>query len=137
MVLDVILKWWDGGLHMLATLPPWLAAFLVGWSFSIALTQPAKKLVLSRLKYADDRELYARVLAFFSAMIPSGLYYVKFSEGSYSSLWLVMVGTGLWSPIAFALLIAFLRRGGRESFVADVLSGDRRGVVAARLRGRP
>jgi hypothetical protein len=129
-----VLEWWDGGLHMLDTLPTWLAAFLIGWAFSVSLTQPIKFL-MPRRWCADDRELYARLLAFFSAMIPAGLYYADSGEGSYTALWLVMVGTGLWSPIAFALLIAFLRRGGRESFIADVLTGDKRGVVAAKLRG--
>lgn len=135
-MLKLIEDWWEFGLHALATMPASLAAFLIGWSFSIATTQPVK-FMLPLLWHADDRELITRVVAMLSAMIPAGLYYAQAKGANPSLLWLVMVGTGLWSPIAFALLIAWLRRGGKESFVADVLTGDKRGVIVSKLRGRP
>lgn len=135
-MIELVLKWWAAGLQILDTMPPALAAFIVGWAFSVGITQPVKA-SLPAIWHQLDRELIVRLLAFFSAMLPAGLYYARAEGSQPEMLWLVMVGTGLWSPIAYALLIAFLRRGGRESFVADVLSGDKRGVIVSKLRGRP
>lgn len=133
-MLKLIAEWWEFVLHVLSTMPASLAAFLIGWSFSVATTQPVKFL-MPLMWRPDDRELISRVVAMLSAMIPAGLYYAQAKGANPALLWLVMVGTGLWSPIAFALLIAWLRRGGRHSFVADVLTGDKRGVIVSKLRG--
>lgn len=122
------------GLHVLATLPAWVAAFLVGWIFSVGLTQSVKFTMPVRW-CADTREIVARVLAVLSAAMPAGIYYASTPNAEPAALALVMLGTGIWSPIAFSLLMAGLRRWPRFEWVADVLSGDKRGVLAAKLRG--
>lgn len=135
-MIDELMDWWRAGLNVLETMPAWLAAFLVGWVISVGLTQPAK-FMIPRDWPPDDREELSRLIAFFSAMLPAGVYYANANGTSYAHLWMVMLGAGLWSPIAFALLIAFLRRGGRESLIADVLSGDKRGVIVSTIRRKP
>lgn len=124
---------WNTALHLLATLPPWLAAFLIGWAVSVGLTQ-GLKFALPVGAPEGLREAAARWLAFLSAAVPAGAWLYD-AGGSGLAVALVAIGTGAWSPVAYALLIAGLRRFERTAWIADVLSGDKRGVVAAKLRG--
>lgn len=113
----------DAALHVAQSWPS-LAAFLAGWAFSVGFTMPVKKRLLRRWN-ADDRDLMVRGIAFLSAMIPSGVVYTELG-GSDVFLLLVMIFTGLWSPIAYKLLVLWLRSR-KTSFwtkVADFLSGD-------------
>jgi hypothetical protein len=135
-MIETILKWWNGLLHVLTTLPPSFAALLVGWSFSIGLTQSVKFLMPSSID-EDIRELTTRLLAGFSAAMAAGVYYAAADGSRPEDLILVMLFTGVWSPLAFALLQGALRRSPRTAWIADVLSGDVRGVIAAKLRGDP
>lgn len=123
---------WNFVLHVLNTMPAWLAAILVGWAISIGLTQGAKFALPVRW-CPDYRELAARLLALLSSAIPAGLYYVHQPEATPVLALLVMAAAGLWSPLAFALLQAVLRR--YLPWLADALSADKRGVVASKLRG--
>lgn len=124
---------WNTGLHLLATMPAWLAAFLIGWAVSVGLTQ-GLKFALPVGAPEGLREAAARWLAFLSAAVPAGAW--LYDAGSSGlAVALVAIGTGAWSPIAYALLIAGLRRFDRTAWIADVLSGDKRGVVKAKLRG--
>lgn len=125
---------WNSALHVLATLPPWFAAVLVGWAISIGLTQ-GLKFALPVSWCPDGRELTARVVALLSASLPAGLYYAQTPGAQAAALVLVMIGAGLWSPLAFAVLQAVLRRF--APWLADALSADKRGVVAEKLRGKP
>lgn len=135
-MIDLVLKWWGAGLQILDTMPAWLAAFLVGWVASIVITQSLKFVMPLAVDY-DAREMTSRLIAFFVGLLASGVFYAGRPDAGPGDLVLVMVITGAWSPLGFALLIAYLRRGGRESFVADVLTQDKRGVIAAKLRGQP
>lgn len=128
---------WNTLLHVLNTLPPWLAAGLIGWSGSIAVTQPVK--FLMPLGWDSEmRAVAARVLASLSAFAFTVLGYSAIAPGaSGAALMLVALLTAVWSPIAFALLLAGLRRHPRTAWAADVLSGDVRGVLAGKPRGEP
>lgn len=128
---------WNTALHILNTLPPWLAACLLGWAGSIAITQPAKFLMPLGWD-ADTRAIVARVLATFSAMACTVLAYFALQPlAPGAAVLLAALLTGVWSPIAFALLLAGLRRHPRTAWAADVLSGDVRGVLAGKPRGEP
>lgn len=116
---------WDFAVHVLNTMPPWLAAILVGWAISVGMTQ-ASKFALPLSVNEGVRELVARLLAFTSAAIPAGVYYTSRSSDSAAAA-LVMIGAGLWSPLAFAVLQAALRR--YFPWLADVLSADKRGKL--------
>ena len=121
------MKLWDSAMHVLSTMPLWLASFLIGWSFSAGITQ-GMKFTMPEAFPPRWREAVARWVAFLTAACPAGAWMV---EGGASGLAvaLVALGTGAWSPIAYALLIAGLRRWERTAWVADVLSQDVRGVV--------
>lgn len=122
--MKIIVDGSDAALHV-ATAWPSLAAFLAGWAFSVGLTMPVKKLLLPRRWDVADRDLAVRLIAFFSAMVPAGVVYVELG-GSEGLVWLVMVFTGLWSPVAYALTILWLRtrKAVFWSKVADFLSAD-------------
>lgn len=124
---------WNTLLHMLNTMPGWLAAVLVGWAISVGLTQGLKFAMPVRW-CPEGRELTARIVAFLSAAIPAGAYYASLPDPHPIAAFLVMAGSGLWSPLAFAILQAVLRRF--APWLADALSGDKRGVVAAKLKGQ-
>lgn len=124
---------WNTLLHMLNTMPGWLAAVLVGWAISVGLTQ-GLKFALPVRWCPDGRELTARIVAFASAAFPAWLYYAGQPDAQAVTGLLVAVGSGLWSPLAFAILQAVLRRF--APWLADALSGDKRGVVAAKLKGQ-
>ena len=117
---------WTFVLHVLNTMPAWLSATLVGWAISAGLTQTVKFILPVRWDY-DGRELAARLLAFLSAFIPAGIYYAEQASATPGVMILVMIGAGLWSPIAFALLQRVLSR--YFPWLADVLSADKRGVL--------
>lgn len=135
-MIETIEKTWNAGLRMLDSMPPWLAAFIVGWVASIAITH-AFKYTLPLSWWAEIREGLTRGVAVLSAMLPAGFYYAEQPDTSLTGLLLVMVITGGWSPLAYALLVAWLRRSEKRAWIADVLSGDKRGVLAAKLRGEP
>lgn len=128
---------WNTVLHILATLPPWLAACLLGWAGSIAITQPAKFLMPLGWD-PESRAIVSRVLATLSAMACTMLAYFALAPlAAGAAVLLAALLTGVWSPIAFALLLAGLRRHPRTAWAADVLSGDVRGVLAGKPRGEP
>lgn len=132
-MIDTIVKGWDGARHVLDTMPPWLAAFLLGWLTSVAVTH-AFKFTMPLAWWPELREDMTRFVAFVAAATPA-MFYVGAAGYGPLGMALQAIITGVWAPLAYALLIAYLRRGGRESFIADVLTGDKRGVLAAKLRG--
>jgi hypothetical protein len=126
---------WDSAMHIAATMPLWLAAFLIGWGFSVGVTQ-GMKFTLPEAYPPAWREAMSRWVAFLTAALPAGAWMVQ-GDASPLSVALVTLSAGAWSPIAYALLIGGLRRSTRTAWVADVLSQDKRGVIAAKLRGEP
>jgi hypothetical protein len=125
---------WNFALHVLNTLPPWLAACLIGWAGSIAITQPAKFVMPLRWD-GETRAIVARVLASLSAFVVTGLAYLTVApEAPGAAVLLAAMLTGIWSPIAYALLVGGLRTHPRTAWAADVLSGDVRGVLAGKPR---
>jgi len=126
---------WNTLLHVLNTMPAWLASILVGWAMSVGLTQGLKFSLPVRW-CPDGRELTARIVAFLTAAVPAGLYYASRPEPEPVSAFLVMAAAGAWSPLAFAILQWALRLSPKTAGLADVLSGDKRGVVAAKLKGQ-
>lgn len=135
-MIETIEKTWNAGLRMLDSMPPWLAAFIVGWVASIGITHAFKYMLPVRW-WAEIREGLTRAMAVLAAMVPAAIYYAEQPGTSLTGLMLVMVITGAWSPLAYALAMAWLRRSEKRAWIADVLSGDKRGVLAAKLRGEP
>jgi Mn2+/Fe2+ NRAMP family transporter len=116
-------------MHALAGLPEWLAAVLIGWAFSAGVTQ-ALKFLTPLSMYHGHREQVTRVIAMLTASIPAGMVYgVLGGKPPEAVLW-VAIGAGLWSPLAFAILQAVLKR--YAPWLADVLSQDVRGQTDAR-----
>lgn len=124
---------WDFAMHVLSTMPAWLAAFLIGWAFSVGVTQGIK-FTMPEAYPAGWREAMSRWVAFLTAAVPAGAW-VQQAGGSALVIVLVTLFTGIWSPIAYALLIAGLRRWPAAAWIADVLSQDKRGVIAAKFKG--
>ena len=116
---------WNTLIHILNTMPTWLAAILVGWGVSAGITQTLK---FSLPVDADEglRHIVTRVVAVVTAAIIAGSWHAEFSGPPIITA-MVAVGAGVWSPIAFALLQAVLRRW--WPWAADVLSGDVRGAL--------
>lgn len=114
-------------LGLFAALPPWVAAVLIGWACSIALTQPLK--FAMPLAWPErTRHAVAYCVAVASAFVPALLWMVD-AQAGYVGTVLTAAGAGLWSPLAFALLQRGLRATTRWAWIADVLSGDvRRGA---------
>ena len=133
----MIEAFWNTVMHILATMPWPLAAFLVGWIGSVGVTHPTK-VALRRytLISAERRGLAAWLTAAVSALAFATLYARGRPGVAPGDVMLVAVLTGLWSPLAFAGLQKFLRAspeiGKRKGFtwvpdlsgVADWLSGD-------------
>jgi len=115
-------------LHALAELPNWLAAVFVGWFISVGLTQSIKFLVPVSV-YHGYREQLCRLIAILTASLPSGWWYAAHG-GDGADLVLVTMGSGVWSPLAFAMLQAVLKRW--WPWAADVLSQDIRNGEGAR-----
>jgi hypothetical protein len=111
---------WDALVHALGSTPPWLAAVLIGWALSAGLTQTVKFL-FPLTWFSAMRELLTRLLAITSAAVSAAAAYIGLG-GEGLAVTLVALGAGLWSPLAFALLQAALRRW--APWAADVLSGD-------------
>jgi hypothetical protein len=130
-----VIKFVDTYLDGLANLPVWAQSFLIGWAFSIGVTQ-SLKFLFPEFMPAPWREAASRWIAFLTAALPAGLWMLA-ADASPLACWLMAIGTGAWSPIAYALLIAFLRRFPKLSWIADVLSGDKRGVLAAKFKKDP
>lgn len=120
---------WDFLLHALDGMPEWLAAVLVGWLISAGVTQTVKFLVPLSV-FHGYREQLTRVIAIVTAAIPAGLAF-DFLGGHppAAGMW-VALGAGLWSPLAFAILQAILKR--YAPWLADVLSQDVRKDVSTR-----
>lgn len=128
---------WDTAMHILGTMPPWLAAGLIGWIGSIAFTQPIKFLMPLRWD-SEARAVAARVLASLSAFAFTALGYAAVAPGaSGAAVLLTAMLTALWSPMAYSLLVRGLRQYPRTAWIADVLSGDVRGVLSGQPRGEP
>lgn len=116
---------WNTLIHILNTMPAWLAAVLIGWAVSAGVTQTFK-FAMPVTADGQMRETIARVLAVVVAALVAGAWYAE-RGGSATGVILVSVGAGVWSPIAFSLLQAVLRRW--WPWAADVLSGDVRGKL--------
>ncbi|WP_353094174.1 hypothetical protein [Methylibium sp.] len=115
----------DNLYHALGAMPPWLAAVLIGWAVSAGVTQTVKFFMpLSVLP--EQREPMTRLIAVLVAAVAAALAMID-REGGAVSVALVAVAAGVWSPLAFAMLQAALRRF--WPWAADVLSGDVRGVI--------
>lgn len=123
--MNAISEAWDAGLHIFDTLPPSIGAFIIGWMFSVAITMTVKKTMIPRWWHEYDRDLTVRLVAFFSAATSAGYAYVGL-KGASEFVFIVMALTGLWAPIAYVLLILYLRSRKNPfwSRVADALSGD-------------
>ena len=126
---------WNFVLHVLNTMPAWLAAVLVGWALSVGLTHGVKFTIPLRV-CPDLREVLTRVTAFLSAACCAWLYYASRPEAEPILSFLVAPGAGVWSPVAFAILQWALRLSTKTAGLADVLSGDTRGVLKAKLERR-
>lgn len=132
--MNLINQGWASFLNIFTTMPPWLAAFLVGWFVSIGLTQ-TMKFTMPLTWSSELRNSIGRMLSVLAGAIPAGIYYANVTDPSPAGMILVMLSTGLWSPIAYRLLIGFLRKRPSLEWAADALSGDKRGVIIAKLRG--
>lgn len=112
---------WQFFIHMFDGMPEWLAAILAGWAVSIGITQSVKFL-FPLSWYHGYREQLTRLLAMLSAAIPAGLMFGVLGGAPDSATMWVALGAGLWSPLAFAILQAILKR--YAPWLADVLSQD-------------
>lgn len=120
----------DTAYHGLNQMPGWLAAVLIGWAVSAGVTQTFKFfLPLSVLP--EQREPMTRLVAVLVAAVAAALVMVDRGGGAVSVV-LVAIAAGVWSPLAFAMLQAVLRRW--WPWAADVLSGDVRGVLAGKRK---
>lgn len=125
---------WDALLHALESMPAWLAAVLIGWGISVGVTQTVKFWMPLRWD-PYLREDVARGVAVMSASFPALLYAMHRDQPALIIM-LTATGAGLWSPLAFALLQAALKR--YWPWAADVLSQDVRGhLVGKSLENRP
>lgn len=126
---------WNNLLHVLNTMPAWLAAMLIGWAVSIGITQSAKFTMPLQLP-VGWREAASRWLAFVTAALPAGAWMV---QAEATALVVVLVGllSGVWAPVAFAILQWALRLSPKTAGLADLLSGDKRGVIKTMLAGKP
>lgn len=122
---------WNNLLHILNTMPIWLAAVLIGWAMSFTITHAFKFLTPQSLD-AWLREDLNRFVAFFSGAIFSGWWAVEAGYG-LMGMTLVAVFTGVWSPMAFALTMMLLRKSPKTEWIADVLTADKRGVLFSKL----
>lgn len=127
---------WDIVMHVVATMPWWLAAFLVGWVSSIGTTHPLK-VGLRRFTTvsAENRGLIAWATAALSGFAYAAIT-ASYLEAKPAGALLVAMITGTWSPLAFAGLQRFLRASPKIrqtpgfgwlpdlTGVADWLSGD-------------
>lgn len=120
---------WDFIIHALSSMPEWLAAILAGWAVSAGLTQALKFLTPLSL-YHGYREQITRLVAMISAAVPAGILYGVLGGHPPEAVMWVSLGAGLWSPLAFAILQAFLKR--YAPWLADVLSQDVRGQTDTR-----
>lgn len=111
---------WDAVLHAFGTMPDWLGAVLIGWAISVGVTQSTKFWMPVRWE-PRLREDIARATAVLSAFFPALAYYIS-QGGNPFYVALTAVGAGLWSPLAFALLQAGLKRWAPG--LADVFSAD-------------
>lgn len=116
---------WNTAVHILATMPAWLAAVLIGWAVSAGVTQTLKFFMPLAVP-ADHRENMTRIVAVVTAAVVAAVTMVD-RGGSATAATLVAIATGVWSPVAFAMLQAVLRRW--WPWAADVLSADVRGVL--------
>lgn len=125
---------WDWFIHALGTLPDWLAAVLVGWAMSAGITQTLKFTVPMSV-FHGHREQIARGIAIVTAAVPAGLVFgVLGGHPPGATMW-VALGAGLWSPLAFAILQAVLKR--YAPWLAEVLSQDVRALPGGKVDTRP
>lgn len=109
-------------------IPPWLVAIVLGWLGAIGLTQALKFAV--PLGWNDQvRHSAAQLIALLSAFT---IVWLLQPGGPVLSAVLAIL-TGLWTPLSWALLMAWLKR--KHPWVADVLSQDVRGVLVGQRRG--
>ena len=120
----------DSTYHALGTMPAWLAAVLIGWAVSAGITQTVKFFMPLDTPEAA-REAMARSIAVMTAAAAAALVMID-RGGNSLAVALVAIASGVWSPLAFAMLQAVLRQW--WPWAADVLSGDVRGVVTGRAR---
>jgi hypothetical protein len=119
---------WNTAIHILGTMPAWLAAILIGWGVSAGVTQTVKFFMPLSIA-AEQREPMTRLVAVLVAAVAAALAMVD-RGGGLVSIVLVAIAAGVWSPIAFALLQAVLRRW--WPWAADVLSADVRGALSGK-----
>lgn len=107
-------------LHVFQTMPPPLAACLIGWAFSISVTQFVK-FVFPLEWPSKTRAMFTRFVAFVAAL--GGTYaYLMTPTG-------LLLGfmVGVWSPFAYWGVLAIV--GHFFPWLKDAFSGDVRGVV--------
>lgn len=102
--------------------PPWLSALLLAWAVSWGCTQALKFFLPIRWDVHTRREM-AQLLAFLTAFLTVATLKPLPLAGTLA----LAFATAFWSPISFALLMAFLRK--RWPYLADVLTQDVRGVL--------
>lgn len=121
----------DTAYHGLNQMPGWLAAVLIGWAVSAGVTQTAKFFMPLAVP-EQAREAMTRFIAVLTAAVAAALAMVD-RGGNSMEIVLVAIGSGVWSPVAFAMLQAVLRRW--WPWAADVLSADVRGVLITSRQG--
>lgn len=119
--------------HALGTMPAWLAAVLIGWAVSAGVTQTVKFFMPLSIS-AEQREPMTRLVAVLVAAVAAALVMVDRGGGALA-IGIVAVAAGAWSPLAFSMLQAVLRRW--WPWAADVLSSDSRGVLSGNRRTAP
>jgi hypothetical protein len=116
---------YDLFLHIIATTPRWAVAILLGWVMSITITQPLK--FIMPIEWSSNlREWVARVIAFATACITTVIYLPTMLG------WALGFIVGVWSPVAYFLVMKIISH--RWPWLADVFSGDVRGVLIGRIK---
>lgn len=122
---------WNNILHVLNTLPVWLAAILVGWAMSFSITHAFKFMVPHSVDEALRHDL-SRIVAFMSGAAFAAWWAVEAKYG-LMGITAVAVFSGIWSPVAYALAVAALRKSSKTAWIADILTADKRGVLIAKM----
>lgn len=111
---------YDLFLHIYKTTPPELSAMLMAWVVSVTITQPLK-FILPLNWWPRLREGLTQGSAFLTAFVTCfALLPTKMGA-------LLGFVVGIWSPVAYYLLVRVLGR--QYPWLQDILSGDVRSAL--------
>ena len=112
---------WDTILHMLATVPDWVAPIAMAWLISVALTQALKASIGAIPD--SHRNLILRTVAASSAVV---VCWALWSDTGLPAGTGIVAGlaVGLWSPLSWAILTRVV--GTRWPHLRDILAADGR-----------